>query len=172
MRPFEHCGKQRQEPCVRCCDDRRYADHCSTNACARRPLLELQAELPGPEWEWEDAWSLARSSQTDADGWMYAFNFGWGLKWYWTRHRRVHACAMGSGRSADRLCCRHSSSSLTHCVRRRMWTRRVKYTPKSSGAAEPMWCSRVLPFGLHSCDCSGICDWRCRWAGRAVLCYR
>ncbi len=56
----------------------------------------------GTGWEWEDdaEWTIDHA-QGDADGWEYAFNFGWGFEW-------------------------HGTCGMTDCVRRRAWIRRLR----------------------------------------------
>ena len=73
----------------------RYGDGNGLALASKEDLL-----LPG-SWEWADEWhvikgSSANQSGTDSDGWMYAFN--WGIEYA-------------------------GSSSMTHCVRQRIWSR-------------------------------------------------
>jgi hypothetical protein len=64
--------------------------------------LASKEDLRLPDgWKWADEWhvlkgSSANQSGTDSDGWMYAFN--WGIEYA-------------------------GSSSMTHCVRQRIWSR-------------------------------------------------
>ena len=73
----------------------RYGDGNGIGLASKEDLL-----LPDG-WKWADAWlvlkgSSANQSGTDSDGWMYAFN--WGTEYA-------------------------GSSSMTHCVRQRIWSR-------------------------------------------------
>jgi hypothetical protein len=74
----------------------RYGDGNGLALASKEDLL-----LPD-SWKWDDDWhvlkgSSANQSGTDPDGWMYAFN--WGIAYA-------------------------GSFSMTHCVRRRIWSRR------------------------------------------------
>jgi len=73
----------------------RYADGNGLALASKEDLL-----LPDG-WKWSNEWhvlkgSSANQSGTDSDGWMYAFN--WGIEYA-------------------------GSSSMTHCVRQRIWSR-------------------------------------------------
>ena len=81
--------------------------------------------ISGTGWEWDDGaeWTLD-NAQGDAEGWEYAFCFGFGFEW-------------------------HDTCGMTDCVRRRAWIRRLRKSESSEGDSSPCRVTHLrMPHGI------------------------